>query len=136
MAPRTLRFLGLTAVLACAAGGCASSADAPPMLGEGGDVFADETLVAFDTAPEPVETVQPEYPEIARDSDEEGTVVVEVLIDDHGRVEEARVAESDTIEALNQAAVVAARGWLFKPALRDGQPVRSKIAIPFKFEQP
>ena len=61
----------------------------------------------------------------------EGTVVVQILIDQHGRVAEARVVRS--IPMLDEAALIAVRTWVFIPAFRGGQPVASIAMAPVTF---
>jgi len=104
---------------------------APPDIPEdtgGGDGF-----YAFDTAPQPIKTAQPLYPELARAAGAEGLVRVEVTIDENGRVIAARVVGSDTIKSLEEAARKAALDWLFTPAKQRDMPVKCRIVIPFEF---
>lgn len=103
---------------------------AVPDVSSGGEA---EVFVAFDTPPEPVHQVAAEYPELARQAEAEGVVQVLVTIDETGRVVNATVQSSDAIESLQQAAVVAARKWLFKPAKQRDKPVKVRIVIPFRF---
>lgn len=92
-----------------------------------------ESFVAFDTPPQRIEVAEPDYPEIARDLHAQGTVLVQVTVDETGKVIEAVVVESTTIEALEQAALKAARASLFKPAKQRDVPVKARIVIPFRF---
>ena len=93
----------------------------------------EEAFVAFDTPPHRIEVVEPVYPEIARDLHAQGTVLVQVTVDETGKVIEAVVVESTTIEALEQAALKAARASHFKPAKQRDVPVKARIVIPFRF---
>ncbi len=92
-----------------------------------------EAFVAYDTPPEPVHMEAAVYPEMARQAEAEGTVMVLVTIDTTGRVIDARVTRSDAIESLQNAAVAAARRWLFRPARQRDVPVQVQIEIPFRF---
>jgi len=92
-----------------------------------------EAFQAFDSPPELLREVEPKYPESARDAEAEGDVLVEVTIDENGRVVSARVMDSDTIEALENAALEAAYKFLFKPARQGDVPVRCRVVIPFRF---
>lgn len=58
-----------------------------------------------------------------KDLEATSTLVVGVRIDETGRVSEA-VAPEPPIRALGAAAQAQAPRWLFKPAKKDGQPVR------------
>jgi TonB family protein len=65
----------------------------------------------------------------------EGTVVVSVLVDENGRVEEAKLLTPIAQNVgINEAAVRAARGARYKPAVKDGVRVKmwTRLKIPFK----
>ena len=104
---------------------------APPVIPE--DTGSGDSFYAFDTPPQPIKTAQPAYPELARAAGAEGLVVVEVTIDENGRVISARVVKSDTIASLEEAAKKAAMDWLFTPAKQRDTPVKARIVIPFEF---
>ena len=87
-------------------------------------VFADEV-------PEAISRVEPKYPAEAIIRRTQGIVLVAVLVDTAGRVREARIKRS--IRGLDEAALVAARQWRFKPALRQGRPVAMWTGCPVKF---
>jgi Ca-activated chloride channel family protein len=76
----------------------------------------------------------PAYPSAARNSGAQGRVVVEVTIDEQGKVIEARAVSGHTF--LQQAAVQAARQARFTPALLSGQPVKVKGTINYVFTLP
>lgn len=81
--------------------------------------------------PEPMRKVQPVYPDSARHAGIRGTVIVQALVGKDGRVREARVIHH--VRGLDEVAVVAARKWVFKPELANGQPVFAWVAVPFQF---
>jgi TonB family protein len=61
-------------------------------------------------------------------------IVVEVRIDAQGYVTEAHVVDSDSEEnVLANSALVAAKSWIFEPALVDGKRVPSDHRIAFHF---
>jgi protein TonB len=93
-----------------------------------------EEFMAFDSPPEMVRAVKPEYPELAREVHAEGVVYVQVTIDETGRVVEAVVVNSNTITVLEDAAVEAAKQSLFRPAKQRDVPVKSRITIPVRFK--
>jgi Ca-activated chloride channel family protein len=76
----------------------------------------------------------PIYPPAARNSGAQGKVVVEVTIDEQGKVVEARAVSGHSF--LLQAAVQAARQARFTPALLSGQPVKVKGTINYLFTLP
>jgi protein TonB len=75
--------------------------------------------------------VTPTYPTAARAASIEGTVVVEVLIDEKGKVVSA-VAVAGHV-ALRSEAIRAAGQWRFEPFVEDGAPVKVRGQISFKF---
>lgn len=88
---------------------------------------------AFDKPPQVLTRLDPYYPVEARQSGTEGSVLVRVLIDEEGRVEEAEVIESEPAGVFDAAALKAIRGWRFSPAQRLGQPVAVRVDIPVSF---
>jgi protein TonB len=88
-------------------------------------------MTDYDRPPRPLHMPRPEYPNEAFVKKVEGTVVVQILIDEHGRVAEARVVRS--IPMLDEAALGAVRTWAFIPAFRGGQPVASIAMAPVTF---
>jgi TonB family protein len=74
----------------------------------------------------------PDYPQIARLTHREGSVLVEVMISPEGRVESARAVSGDALLARN--AVDAAYGWRFQPTYLGDVPVRVTGIITFVFK--
>lgn len=93
-----------------------------PKLGE--YVYADELPVL-------VADVQPVYPELARQAEVEGVINVRVLVGKDGRVSDVHLDTS--IPMLDEAAITAARKWVFKPALSGNHPVAVWIARQLRF---
>jgi protein TonB len=100
---------------------------------------ADETLpgrkdyVYVEEMPVPVHAASPEYPAIAKEAGVSGLVVAHLLVGRDGHVLDAQVDEKHSILMLNEAALLAARQWVFKPAYANGQPVAVWVAVPFNF---
>ena len=92
-----------------------------------------EQWVWAEQYPVAVTQITPEYPEIGREAGVEGLVVVKVLVGKDGRVLDARLDEKHQVPLLNDAALAAARRWVFTPALANGRPVVVWSAIPFHF---
>ena len=105
---------------------------APPDLPPAGPARP-ESFVAYDSPPVLVHAEEAEYPDLARAAGAEGTVTVLVTIDVTGRVIEAAVSRSNTVPALEAAALAAARRFLFEPAKQRDVPVSCQIEIPFAF---
>jgi protein TonB len=131
-----MRFVLVLSVCVLFAWGCSSEkAEVPEESAAPAETQEPETaLVEFDTPPEPVEEVAPEYPAAAKQAGATGTAHVEVIVDETGKVTETRIAQSSTHEMLDEAAKLAASQWVFKPAMLDEKPVSAKIIIPFEFE--
>jgi len=84
------------------------------------------------TAPSFKKKVEPLYPEEARRAGVEGTVQLEIWLDERGRVRKIRVLRSPG-HGLDRAAVKAAALAVFRPGEIDGKPVPVKITIPYRF---
>jgi TonB family protein len=81
-------------------------------------------LVPF---PRLVKSVDPVYPEIAKQAKVEGLVDLDIRTDTAGRVKKVRVLRS--IPLLDQAAVDAVRQWVFEPVLVDGQATDAVFTV-------
>jgi protein TonB len=76
---------------------------------------------------------KPTYPAIARSARAAGTVVVQVTIDETGKVISARAVSGHPL--LQAAAVQAAYGARFSPTQLSGQPVKVTGTISYNFVQ-
>lgn len=85
----------------------------------------------FDVPPVVVTQIRPVYPEIARQSELEGTVFVEIGVDEFGSVAWAEIVRG--VPGLNEAALEAVRAWKFEPARQGDLPVRVRIVVPIRF---
>ena len=74
---------------------------------------------------------QPPYPAIARAARAQGTVTVQIVVDEGGRVISATAVSGHPL--LQQAAVAAARSARFTPTLLSGQPVKVSGVITYNF---
>jgi protein TonB len=74
---------------------------------------------------------QPAYPPIAKAARASGTVTVQILVDESGRVVSANAVSGHPL--LQQAAVSAARQARFSPTLLSGQPVKVSGVITYNF---
>jgi protein TonB len=87
--------------------------------------------VYYDEAPAVVTQAMPAYPDLAREAGVDGTVMLRVLVGKDGRVKDVHVDRS--VALLDEAAVAAARQWVFTPALSNGHPVMVWVAVPVRF---
>ena len=74
------------------------------------------------------------YPPLLRDAGIGGTVQTWLLVDENGRVLNAKVKESSGRRELDAAAVQVARVMEFKPAEHNGMRIPAWIAIPIVFK--
>ena len=86
------------------------------------------------TTGEVVTKVQPVYPSIAKQINAAGEVQVAIMINENGRVIEAKAVKGHPV--LRAAAEDAARKWVFKPTLLDGKPVKQPGTLTFVFTPP
>ncbi|MEQ6340633.1 MAG: energy transducer TonB [Gammaproteobacteria bacterium] len=77
---------------------------------------------------------QPGYPMISRRMNEEGKVIVRVLINPQGRPEQALAHLSSGSSRLDQAAINAVLAALFKPYTENGIALHAYALIPIMFE--
>ena len=88
-------------------------------------------FVAAEEMPVLISMPPPVYPEMARQAEAQGMVVVRVLVGIDGRVRDAFIVEG--IPMLNKAALEAARQAIFKPALQQHRPVAVWVHVPMEF---
>ena len=76
---------------------------------------------------------KPQYPRYCIRHEQEGDVVVSFLIGADGRPGEVKTVRSSTFRRLDAAAVDAVRRARFRPAVRMGVPVASRMRLTFRF---
>jgi TonB family protein len=76
--------------------------------------------------------VEPKYPEAARTAGVEGTVVLDVLIDESGRVVDVQVLRGLPL-GVSEAAVDAVLRWQYRPARGRAGPVSSRRIVRVQF---
>ncbi len=84
------------------------------------------------SAPSVLSKVEPEYSEEARKAKWQGTVVLQLVVDDQGRPQNLKILRSLGL-GLDQKAVEAVSHWRFKPGLKDGKPVPVFATIEVNF---
>jgi len=85
------------------------------------------------SAPTVLSKVEPEYSEEARKAKWQGTVVLQLVVDDQGRPQGLKVLRSLGL-GLDQKAIEAVEKWRFKPGMKDGKavPVMATIEVNFR----
>ena len=81
--------------------------------------------------PKLVKSVDPVYPEIARQAKIEGVVILQARTNAQGRVKEAMVLRS--VPLLDQAAIAAVRQWVYEPLVIDGQAKEAVFTVTVRF---
>ncbi len=100
----------------------------------GSDNGADATapLASVQEMPRLMADSVAEYPEEARRLGVQGKVVLEIVVDEAGRVSRVKVLRS-LHPLLDEAAARAARGLRFRPGRINGKPVSVKIPYTYIF---
>lgn len=83
--------------------------------------------------PEVVKRVTPQYPDLATRAGIEGRVTVRIWVTTEGKVREARIFASDN-ELFNDAAIEAAKQFVFTPGYMSSGPVDVWVSVPFTFK--
>lgn len=89
-------------------------------------------FVYYEEAPDLVTPVSPVYPPIAMQAGLEGSVSVRMLVGTDGRVKRAEIEKSSAM--FDDAALAAARQWIFTPAKSNGHPVAVWVLLPVEFK--
>ena len=78
--------------------------------------------------------VDPVYPGVAISANIEGTVILEAIVDEEGRVESVKVLRS--LSVLDKPAVEAVKQWRYSPVLLNGKPEKFvlTVAVTFRLE--
>jgi protein TonB len=76
---------------------------------------------------------KPVYPSLSKRLNEQGTVVIRVLIGLDGSAQRAEIATSSGYDRLDQAALATAQKWRYVPGKRNGVPEAMWFNVPIKF---
>jgi protein TonB len=99
--------------------------------GTGGGVFDIGNGV---TAPVPIRQPDPAYTSEAMRAKMQGEVELDAVVQPNGLVTDIKVTKSlDRLYGLDQAAIDAAKKWLFRPCTKQGQPVACRISLVLEF---
>jgi TonB family protein len=79
--------------------------------------------------PVPIAVVKPDIPPLQGGI----TVFVELVVDENGVPRGVKVRDSNAVERAVARSIVTAVGqWRFRPLVRDGVPVATRVVVPFK----
>ena len=120
-----------------------------PLVAEAPVVSPQDTVVyspppVIEVAPQPVvlsgnlsaacpDRSPPEYPAFSKRLNEQGKVVLQVVLGEDGRVANAEVKTSSGFQRLDDAALNAVKTWRCKPSVRNGVAVRAIALQPLNF---
>jgi periplasmic protein TonB len=90
-----------------------------------------KTVVSDMLPSKAIKKIQPPYPAIARSARVQGSVTVQVLISEEGRVVSASTVNGHPL--LLDASLQAARQWVFSPTTLNGQAVKVSGVLTFNF---
>jgi protein TonB len=77
---------------------------------------------------------RPEYPKLAKRRGYEGAVLLEVLVNKAGKVDDLRIVESSGYQVLDRSAMKSVKDWLFEPGSIGDRKVDMWVRIPVRFE--
>lgn len=118
-----------------AAPSVASPAGAPPPAAESATRAGTLVNLSDLGVIEPVVERQaaPVYPEIARQRRIEGTVELNVLVDEKGNVTDVKLVRGSSGIGLNDAAIESVKRRKYRPATKDGVPVKVYVPVVVRF---
>jgi protein TonB len=87
----------------------------------------------LDTPPQPLSRISPMYPPRARIKGIEGKVSLEFVVDETGSVRDIEITHAIPPDLFDAAARRAVKRWRFKPGVKDGRPVPSRLRQTVKF---
>jgi periplasmic protein TonB len=94
---------------------------------------ADDTVhTKVDENPVPVKTPPPKYPDSLKREGVSGVVAVVLVIDEKGGIMSSTISKSSHPD-FERPALEAVKNWKFKPAKKDGNPVKVRVTIPLRF---
>lgn len=76
----------------------------------------------------------PTYPGLARKRGQEGTVILQVLVNREGRVDDLKIETSSNLTLLDRAAVTAVQKWRFEPGRQGEERVPMWVRVPVTFK--
>lgn len=88
-----------------------------------------------DVHPSALQVIQPAYPDEAASANVAGSVVLLLLLDEGGKVQDISVEEASPPGYFEKSALEAFRNARFSPAQRQGRVVKSRVRIKVLYER-
>lgn len=76
----------------------------------------------------------PKYPRIARIRGYQGNVLLDVLVNQNGKVNDLKIYKSSGYPILDRAAISSVKHWLFEPGMIGENKVNMWVRVPIRFE--
>ena len=111
----------------------AKKTEEPPRPASVATAAAAPRQARVDAPVRPKKAIKPDYPKGARQRGEQGNVVLEILVNEAGRVDDVKVVTSSGFSELDEAAIRAARAARFTPAKRGRAAVASSARLTLEF---
>jgi TonB family protein len=103
-----------------------------PADGSGDDVY--DSGVGGVSEPRLIHEVKPNFTVDAMRAKIQGVVIMDVVVLADGRVDPTRIRITRSLDrGLDREAASAVRQWRFRPSLRLGQPVASRVTVELAF---
>ena len=101
--------------------------------GSGGGMGGGAYRIGGDvSAPQLVSKIEPEYSEEARKAKYSGTVLLSIIVDEHGLPRDIKVVRPLGL-GLDEKAIEAVSHWRFRPGMKGGRPVATQAQVEVNF---
>ncbi len=87
----------------------------------------------LDIPPVPIKQAAPKYPQGLKKKGVTGKVVLGFIVDEKGNVIHPRILQSSSV-GFEEAALQCVVKWKFKPGIKDGKPVKTRVRLPLSFQ--
>ena len=88
----------------------------------------------LDVYPQPLNRIEPDYPQTALAGEIGGSVTLLLLIDEFGRVTGVSVVDASPQDVFEESALRALAATAYSPAQRSGRAVRSRILVKINYD--
>ena len=105
----------------------------PPLVIEAPPLPPQPVVLSNELSVSCPERSPPDYPSLSRRMNEQGKVMLRVVLGEDGRVDNVEVKTSSGYQRLDAAALNTVKTWRCKPAVRNGVAVRAIAVQPLNF---